>query len=114
MKEDPGQFHQPWIDNPWMLEEAQRWSEGRAGDTMHDDVAINFFVSCCKRPDVALARLITLIHVADGDREALNQIVCGPAHTFITQCPEDFREVVRIVARRQPDLKRCLSIEWLV
>ncbi len=96
-----------------MLEEAQRWIHGKAGDMTHDDVAINFFASCCKHPDVALARLITLIHVADGDQEALNQIVCGPAYDFVHECPKNFREVVRIVARQQPDLKRCLSVEWL-
>jgi len=110
---NPTDFRNPWIDNPWMLAEAQSWIEWTKGNKDHEDAGvnagINFLASCSRQPNVALARLITLIHAADGDEELMNLIVCGPVNTFCHQCPEDFLEVVRVVARQQPSLNQCIG-----
>ena len=113
MNHEPSAFHRPWIDNPWMLDEAKSWIQWTKGNKDYEDTGtdagIDFFISCSSQPDVALARLITLIHVADADEELLNQIVCGPIDTFFDQCPEDFIPTVRVVTRQQPSLNQCID-----
>lgn len=117
MKENPKDFHEPWSDNPWMVKEANDWISWIRGlegfEEAGSDAGINFFVSCSRQPDVALARLITLIHCAGEDEQVLDAITCGPSWDFIHACPEEFHHVVKTVARQQPKLSVRIDLDGL-
>lgn len=100
-----------------MLDQARSWVRSTNEDTEDDedgvDAGIDFFSACSRQPDVALAWLVTVIHVADGDEKVLDQIICGPIYTFLSQCPENFKPTLKTVVRQQPTLARCVDLERL-